>query len=100
MKLERTEWQRLIEAARRAPDQRDPNAPYGFATRIAAQAVALERMPATAWLFERMSLRALGFAALLVVATVATNVSPIKRMIEEDAAALYDDPVIELSDLS
>jgi hypothetical protein len=97
MKSNHSEWQRLIAGARLARDERDAQAPYGFATRIAAQAAGTPRISATAWVFERMSLRALSVAALLVVAAVATNIAPIKRIIDEDAAALQDDTLVDFS---
>lgn len=99
MKPHDMEWQRLIDAARRAPDQADPKAPYGFATRVAAHAASLRPAGAT-WLYERMSLRALGVAALVAVVAVATNISPIQQMIEEDATALQQEAVVEMADVS
>ena len=50
------QWQRLITAARSAADPRDPSAPFGFATRVAARAFA-SPAPAGA-LVERFALRA------------------------------------------
>ena len=56
-----SQWQKLIVAARQAPADPTATAPYGFATRIAAQAVAL---PATSWLpLERFAFRGLLLAA-------------------------------------
>lgn len=100
MKPEHNEWQRLIEAARRAPDQNDPKAPYGFATRVAAQAAAVQPVSAATWICERLSLRALGVAALVAVVAVATSINPIQQMIEDEAMALQLDPVTELADVS
>ena len=91
-------WARLTAAARRAPDERDTAAPYGFATRVAALAMAQERVSIS--LFERFSLRALGVACLLAVVTVATNYSAIANVLAEDEGLVTDDPVAELVDLA
>ena len=90
-------WPRLIAAARGANDTRDTAAPYGFATRVAALALAPERVAAS--LLERFSLRALGLAALLAVACVAANYSTVVNLFRGDAA-LADDPVAEVVDLA
>lgn len=74
MKPEDQAWQRLVAAARAARDDRDTAAPYGFATRVAALAMAAEARPARG-LFERLAWRALGIAALLAVASVAASYS-------------------------
>jgi len=93
-----SKWPRLAAAARSAPDDRDPAAPYGFATRVAALAMAPER--AVASLLERFSLRALGLAALLAVVCVAANYSTLAGLFREDAATASDDPVAEIVDLA
>lgn len=96
MKTDHNEWLRLVAAARRAPaDSRDTSAPYGFSARVAALAMAtpLER-PLSA-LFERLSLRAIGVAGLLAAVSVAANLPPVLRMLEEDAIAVQD-PVVEV----
>lgn len=75
MNPEEQAWRKLVEAARRARaerDERDTAAPYGFATRVAALAMA-ERRPRATALMERFSWRALGVAALLAVASVAAS---------------------------
>ena len=64
-------WMRLNSAARTVRDTRDESAPYGFATRLAALAFATETRMVSA--LERLSLRALGIACLLAVASVAVN---------------------------
>lgn len=64
-------WARLTRAARAVRDERDATAPYGFATRVAALALAPER--ALSSLFERFALRALGVACLLALGSVALN---------------------------
>ena len=69
-------WQRLAAAARQTRDERDTAAPSGFATRVAAHAFAQAEPPLSA-LFARFSWRALGFAALLALVSVAANYSVI-----------------------
>jgi hypothetical protein len=64
-------WSRLTAAARQVRDDRDSSAPYGFATRIAALALAQERRVAS--LFERFALRAVGVASLLALFSVVLN---------------------------
>ena len=64
-------WSRLTSAAREVSDDRETSAPYGFATRIAALALAQERKVAS--LFERFSLKAVGVASLLAAFSVALN---------------------------
>ena len=65
-------WQKLTAAARRAPDDRATAAPYGFATHVAALAMAAER-PRLAALFEQFSWRALALAGALAVVSLAAN---------------------------
>jgi hypothetical protein len=67
----RNSWARLTAAARTVHDDRDTTAPYGFATRIAALALAQEEKVAS--LFDRFALRALGVACLLALSSVALN---------------------------
>jgi hypothetical protein len=64
-------WMRLTAAARQVRDDRDSSAPYGFATRVAALALAQERRVAS--LFERFALRAVGVASLLALFSVVLN---------------------------
>ena len=90
-------WQRLTRAARRHVDDRNPAAPYGFATRVAALALASERAGAS--LFERFSLRALGVACLLMITSLAANYSAIASAFDEEAL-VPGDPVAELLDSS
>jgi hypothetical protein len=88
------EWNRLVSAARRAsPDTGDAAAPYGFATRVAAQAMARESGDAS--LLLRYSLRALGVACLLMVASVAANITPILHAIDEETAALSESALMD-----
>ena len=90
-------WSRLTAAARQAQDTRDTAAPYGFATRVAALAMAQERLAVS--LLERFSLRALGVASLLALVCVATNISTVTSLFREEAAT-SDDPVAEMIDLA
>ena len=89
-------WSRLVTAARTIPDTRDTSVPYGFATRMAALAFAQEQRVASA--LERFSLRALGIAFLLTIATGATNYSVLTNLFSPDETAplMTDDPVTEL----
>ncbi len=68
-------WARLTSAARTVRDDRDASAPYGFATRIAALALAQESRVAS--LLERFAFRAVGVAALLALGSVALNYQEI-----------------------
>ena len=90
-------WQRLVEAARRAPPQGDESAPYGFSTRVAALAFGRAE-PAP--LFGPMALRAAGVACLLALVAVGLNYSAIRGAFEDDSAvAAADDPVAEVVNL-
>jgi hypothetical protein len=90
-------WSRLTAASRRHADEREVAAPYGFATRIAALAMATER--ARASLLERFSLRAMGIACLLLLGSVAANYSAIASAFAEEPL-VPGDPVAELLDSS
>ncbi|MDB6092959.1 MAG: hypothetical protein JWM32_521 [Verrucomicrobia bacterium] len=83
-------WSRLVAAARGATDDRDTSAPYGFATRVSA--LALAGRGSNPPLLERWSLRALGVAGLLAAVSVASNFSAIISTMRNDATGL-DDPV-------
>ena len=87
-------WARLTTAARRAPQAGDTEAPYGFATRVAALAFSAERPMRS--LFERFSLRAVGVASLLAVLSVVANYSALNANMVEDeisSATATEDPV-------
>jgi hypothetical protein len=90
-------WPRLTAAARRATDPRDPTAPYGFATRVAALAFLPERLAVS--LLERFSLRALALAGVLVVVSLASNYSTLISAFQDNGAGM-DDPVAELVELA
>lgn len=87
-------WSRLTAASRSVDDGRELAAPYGFATRLAALAMAQERKMVS--LFERFALRAVGVACLLAVASVAVNYSAITRANSADDEPVYYDPVAAL----
>ncbi len=91
-------WDKLTAAARQAPASEDVSAPYGFATRIAARAFAHERPHFS--LFARYSLRALGVASLLAIASVAANYSAIASTFSDEPVTTADDPVSEAVDIA
>ena len=64
-------WQQCVARAREAPP-RSEEAPFGFATRVLAQANQPARTPASTLLWVRLGLRALGgvMALLLVLGTM------------------------------
>ena len=78
-------WTRLTAAARQAPDDRDTSAPYGFATRVAALALAQEERVYS--LFERFALRAVGVSCLLALVSVALNYSALSTPLNVTASA-------------
>jgi len=84
-------WQKLVAAARRAPDERATTAPYGFATRVAALALAAERRPFGS-LFERFSWRALGVAALLAIGSVAADYASLSKSADDDG--VFDETAV------
>ncbi len=91
MKPQDTGWERLVLAARGARDDRDTSAPYGFATRVAALAMA-QRPPALTAIFERFSWRALGVAGLLALVSFAANFAFFNGSTDEDL--MPDDTVV------
>ena len=86
-------WARLTAAARRAPVTGEAEAPYGFSTRVAALAFAAAERPVRS-LFERVSLKAVGLASLLAVASVVANFSALTvETADEDYSVVGEDPV-------
>ena len=75
-------WERLAAAARRAPEARDEAAPPGFATRVAALAMSARRRPERlSDLFSvRVSLRVLGAAAALAIASAGAGYPAAARL--------------------
>ena len=92
------QWRKLTALARQANDPRDAGAPYGFATRVAAQAGVISFGPATVPL-ERFALRGLLVAAALGVAAIAFDYATFVTSTQTDALVAAD-MVGELLDLS
>jgi hypothetical protein len=84
-------WARLTAAARTVKDDRDGVAPYGFATRVAAVAFAVER-PINS-LLERFAWRAVGVAGLLALASLAMNYSALTKTLSVEEEMVEEDPV-------
>jgi hypothetical protein len=93
MKNSTSAWQRLVVAARHAPDTADEAAPFGFSTRVAALALAAER-PSMRALVNRLSLRALGVALALMIFSIAANYSSLSLSADADQDSF--DPVAEV----
>jgi hypothetical protein len=67
-------WQRLARLARKAPQSPEAEAPFGFATRVAARWAVAEPPAPSAWdVWEQFSLRSLVVAGALVVAVLFTS---------------------------
>ena len=86
-------WARLTAGARRAPRGIAAAAPFGFSTRVAALAFAAEGPMRS--LLERFSLRAVGVASLLAVASVVVNY-PVLTAHPADELIALEDPVATL----
>jgi hypothetical protein len=92
------QWQKLIVAARQAPVSAADAAPYGFGTRVAAQAAA---QPATPWLpLERFALRGLFVAAVCSLTAFAFNYSVFSTDQADILATGTTDVVMDLLDIS
>lgn len=81
-------WSRLTAAARQVDADCNSEAPYGFATRVAA--LAWHQKPVPSSLFAQFALRAVGVAALLAVLSFALNYSSVRP----GAVAMADDDTI------
>lgn len=92
-------WQKLVAAARRAPEDPATSAPYGFATRVAARAFATPTVPARA-LLEKFALRGLFAAGAFSVAAVAFGYTEFTSAAGQDSDLSAMDPVAELLDVS
>lgn len=91
-------WSRLAAVARNVPDARDVSAPYGFATRVAALAMAQERKVSS--LFERFAVKALCAAFLLALVSVVVNYPAINSPAGgSDDDLIEDEPVAVLLDV-
>ena len=90
-----TPWDRLAAAARRAPDDRDFAAPYGFASRVAAQAMDAQSRASSPWSYfsPRVSLRAAGAAFALAAVMAGANYPTLRRLLSAEAVP----PVAALS---
>ena len=89
-------WDKLVAVARQARDDRPETAPYGFATRVAALAMAGD-IPEHANLFERWSWRAVAIAGMFAAVSVAANYTALTSSSDDDllseetsVAALFD----------
>lgn len=101
-------WSRLTVAAREVGEERETSAPYGFATRVAALAMAQERKVGS--LFERFALRAVGVASLLALFSVVLNYqalsvttvssAPTIAQVEEPELVPTDDAVALVLDFA
>jgi hypothetical protein len=92
------QWQKLIIAARQAPADAGAAAPFGFATRVAAQAAV---QPATPWLpLERFAVRGLFLAAICGLTAMAFNYSVFSTEPADLSATGTTDVVADLLDIS
>jgi len=92
-------WTRLAAAARQSPDREDEQAPYGFATRVAALADLAPRRAGS--LFERFALRAVGVAALLALGSAAFTLTRAPAPVQNSdvpAEVASEDALSELVD--
>lgn len=90
----RQPWDQLAAAARRAPaDAREPSAPFGFATRVAAQAFGVPP-PSMQALLEKFALRGLFVAGVLGLAAAGYGYTALTA--EPEAELLASDVVAEV----
>ncbi len=85
-------WARLTAAARRAADDREVSAPYGFATRVAARAMSAPSL--TGALLEKFALRGFVAAAACSVAAAAFGYSSLTS--EQEFESTSGDLVVEV----
>jgi hypothetical protein len=98
MKRSNPAWERLVAAARNVPDERDVQAPFGFATRVAEIGLTSKRKGLSH--LERTSLRAMILACGLAVAAIALNYTSIRDLFQnQDQTPPSDDPIAELVEL-
>lgn len=88
-RLPRRAWARLATAARQVSDDRDTSAPYGFSTRVVALAYAREERVAS--LLEHFALRAVAFASLLAICSVAVNYPEITAGLSRGSVAAVEE---------
>lgn len=84
-------WQRLVALAHQTPESGDGEIPHGFATRVAARAMAARKEPAD--LLGLFAMRALGVALAILVTSAAVSL-PLTR--SADNSNVIDDPVADL----
>jgi len=85
-------YNRLVDAARLARDDRSDAAPYGFAARVVSLAYTVpQSVYAT---YEGVSFKAMIFACSITAVVLVANTSSLMRLIS------HDDPTTELVDLS
>ncbi len=90
-------WSRLSKAARQASDGRDSAAPHGFATRVAALAVAVEGARFGA-LLERFALRAVAVAGMLALVSVAVNYPVLQSVAGSSVVSAPEDELVPTDD--
>ena len=91
-------WARLVAAARRVPPPGGSvEAPYGFATRVAARAFSAGFRGS---LIERFAFRAVGIAGLLAILSIVANYSALvnPEAVDEEAVAVEDPALMLLGD--
>ena len=96
MNPENSSWNKLVAVARNARDDRPETAPYGFATRVVAQAMS-GHILSGGNLFERWSWRAVAIASMFAAVSVAANYTALTSSVDDDllseetsVAALFD----------
>lgn len=89
-------WSKLVAAAREVRDPRDTEMPYGFSTRVAAQAFAHTSRGVSLW--ERLALRAVGVASLLAIASAAFNYNAISVPAPGAGVAVVETELISPTD--
>ena len=92
MKTSASAWQRLAAAARHTPEEIDAAAPFGFSTRVAALALAIEP-PTMRSMMNHLSWRALGVALMLMIFSIAANYSSLSQTSDNEQDPF--DPVAE-----
>lgn len=91
-------WRRLVRAAQTCAAPEGGAAPFGFATRVAAQAARPAERGVIGGL-ERISTRALSLAGATAALVVLLTASPVVNALQDDIAERGSDPVAEVLDL-
>lgn len=91
------QWRKLTTLARQAGGEAETAAPYGFAGRVAARAVAMSSV--NRWPLEYFAMRGLLVAVSFGVAAVAFSYTPLSTSTQTDAYSAVD-TVGEILDLS